>query len=175
MVGGYLADVLGVPPDREAIKAVPLDKLVQAASDLVVEVQTRPDPARRGQLTLSLLPFAPTVDGSVLPAAPLASIAAGQGGNVPLLIGSNRDEARLFLVAVGHHRPLDEPTLGVPWPALNGLLRWMISAVYRASRPEASAAILAAVDHRLVLPLSRPSGLPRPGPRRCEQHLDVPV
>src|SRR6266568_2053820 len=69
-----------------------LDKLVQAASDLVVEVQTTPDPARWGQLTLSLLPFAPTVDGSVLPAAPLASLAVGQGGNVPLLIGSNRDE-----------------------------------------------------------------------------------
>ena len=54
---------------------------MQAASDLVVEVQTTPDPARWGQLTLSLLPFAPTVDGSILPAAPLASFAAGQGGN----------------------------------------------------------------------------------------------
>ena len=48
MVGGYLADALGVPPDRESIKAVPLDKLVQAASDLVVEVQTAPDPAGGG-------------------------------------------------------------------------------------------------------------------------------
>src|SRR6266702_4561924 len=100
MVSGYLAEALGVPPDRDSIKAVPLDKLVQAASDLVVEVQTTPDPARWGQLTLSLLPFAPTVDGSVLPTAPLASLSAGQGGNVPLLIGSNRDEARLFLAAV---------------------------------------------------------------------------
>ena len=41
-----------------------------AASDLVVEVQTTPDPARWGQLALSLLPFAPTVDGSVLPSGP---------------------------------------------------------------------------------------------------------
>src|SRR6201996_942418 len=98
-VAGHLAAELGVPAEREAIKAVPLDKLVQAASDLVVEVQTSPDPARWGQLALSLLPFAPTVDGTILPAAPLASIAAGQGRDVPLLIGSNRDEARLFLVA----------------------------------------------------------------------------
>src|SRR6185312_8542926 len=111
MVAGYLAEALGVPPDRDSIKAVPLDKLVQAASDLVVEVQTAPDPARWGQLTLSLLPFAPTVDGSVLPAAPLASFAAGQGGNVPLLIGSNRDEARLFLVAAGTIDLIDEPLL----------------------------------------------------------------
>ena len=67
LVGRYLAEALGVPADREAIGAVPLDKLVRAASDLVVEVQTAPDPARWGRLTLSLLPFAPVVDGSVLP------------------------------------------------------------------------------------------------------------
>jgi carboxylesterase type B len=29
MVGGYLADVLGVPADRESIKAVPLDKEIR--------------------------------------------------------------------------------------------------------------------------------------------------
>ena len=59
MVSGYLADALGVPAERDSIKAVPLEKLVQAASDLVVEVQTAPDPAKWGQLALSLLPFAP--------------------------------------------------------------------------------------------------------------------
>ena len=144
MVGRYLADALGVPPDRDSIRAVPLDKLVQAASDLVVEVQTAPDPARWGQLTLSLLPFAPTVDGSVLPAAPLASIATGQGGNVPLLIGSNRDEARLFLIAAATIDLIDEPTLaavaGAYGLSSDGL------AVYRASRPGGSPGdILAAV------------------------------
>jgi len=143
-VGGYLADALGVPPDREPIKAVPLDKLVQAASDLVVEVQTAPDPARWGQLALSLLPFAPTVDGSVLPAAPVAAIAAGRGAGVPLLIGSNRDEARLFLVAPGVIDVIDEPTLaaaaGGYGLAGNGL------AGYRANRPGGSAGdILAAL------------------------------
>jgi para-nitrobenzyl esterase len=144
MVSGYLAEALGVPPDRDSIRAVPLDKLVQAASDLVVEVQTTPDPARWGQLTLSLLPFAPTVDGSVLPAAPLASLSAGQGGNVPLLIGSNRDEARLFLVAAGTIDLVDEPTLtavagayGLSGPGLE---------IYRGNRPGASPGdLLAAV------------------------------
>jgi para-nitrobenzyl esterase len=144
MVGGYLAEALGVPADRDSISAVPLEKFVRAASDLVVEVQTTPDPARWGQLTLSLLPFAPTVDGSVLPAAPLASFAAGQGGNVPLLIGSNRDEARLFLVAANTIDFIDEQTLaavagayGLPGEAL---------AVYRAGRPGASPGdLLAAV------------------------------
>jgi len=144
MVGGYLAEALGVPADRDSIKAVPLEKLVQAASDLVVEVQTAPYPARWGRITLSLLPFAPIVYDTVLPAAPLASLAAGQGGNVPLLIGSNRDEARLFLVAANTVDLIDEPTLaamagayGLPADAL---------AVYRAGRPGASPGdLLAAV------------------------------
>jgi para-nitrobenzyl esterase len=136
MVGRYLAEALGVPADREAIKAVPLEKLVQAASDLVVEVQTNPDPARWGQLTLSLLPFAPTVDGAVLPDAPVAGLAAGRGGGVRLLIGSNRDEARLFLVAPGTIGLIDEPTLAIVAGAYglpgDGL------AVYRGNRPGAS-------------------------------------
>jgi para-nitrobenzyl esterase len=135
MVGRYLAEALGVPPDREAIKSVPLDKLVQAASDLVVEVQTNPDPARWGQLMLSLLPFAPTVDGAVLPEAPVAGLTAGRGGGVRLLIGSNRDEARLFLVAPGTIGLIDEPTLGMVAGAYglsgDGL------AVYRGNRPGA--------------------------------------
>jgi para-nitrobenzyl esterase len=144
MVGGHLADALGVPADRDALAAVPLDKLVQAASDLVVEVQTAPDPGRWGQLALSLLPFAPTVDGSVLPAAPLAGFAAGRGSGVPLLIGSNRDEARLFLVAADAIDLIDDATLGAAAGAYglpaDGL------AVYRANRPGASPGdILAAV------------------------------
>src|SRR5580658_7125006 len=144
LVGGYLAEALGVPADREAIRAVPLDKLVRAASDLVVEVQTAPDPARWGQLSLSLLPFAPVVDGSVLPAAPLPAIRAGQGSDVPLLTGTNRDEARLFLVAAGTIDLIDEPALAAVAGAYglsgDGL------AVYRANRTSGGAGdVLAAV------------------------------
>jgi para-nitrobenzyl esterase len=144
LVGRYLAEALGVPADREAIKAVPLDKLVRGASDLVVEVQTAPDPARWGQLALSLLPFAPTVDGVVLPAAPLESVAAGQGGGVPLLIGSNRDEARLFLVAAGTIGVVDDATLAV----VAGAYRLSPDdlGVYRANRASGGAGdVLAAV------------------------------
>jgi para-nitrobenzyl esterase len=143
-VSGYLAEALGVPPDRDSIKAVPLDKLVRAASDLVVEVRTVPDRARWGPLVLSLLPFAPVVDGSVLPAAPLPALSAGQGSNIPLLIGSNRDEARLFLVAPATIDFIDPPTLAAA-SAGYGLAGDGLD-VYRANRPNASAGdILAAV------------------------------
>ncbi|HEX5406406.1 MAG TPA: carboxylesterase family protein [Pseudonocardiaceae bacterium] len=135
-VAGYLADALGVPAEHDAITAVPLDKLVSTASDLVVEVQTAPDPARWGSLALSLLPFAPTVDGTVLPSAPLDAIAAGQGDNVPLLIGSNLEEARLFLVAPGAIDMIDDAALEAA-AAGYGLTPDGL-AVYRANRPGAS-------------------------------------
>jgi para-nitrobenzyl esterase len=110
----------------------------------VVEVQTAPDPARWGQLALSLLPFAPAVDGSVLPQAPITAIAAGQGSSVRLLAGSNRDEARLFLVAAATIDLIDDPTLAA---AAGGYgLSADDLAVYRANRPGASPGdILAAV------------------------------
>jgi len=144
LVGGYLADALGVPAARDAIKAIPLARLVQAASALVVEVQTAPDPARWGQLALSLLPFAPAVDGVVLPQAPLPAITAGQGSDVRLLIGSNRDEARLFFLAPGTIDLIDDATLQAVAGAY-GLSADSL-AVYRANRPGASAGdVLAAV------------------------------
>jgi para-nitrobenzyl esterase len=144
MVSGYLADALGVPADRDSIKEVPLEKLVQAASELVVEVQTAPDPAKWGQLALSLLPFAPAVDGTVVPQAPLPAMAAGHGSDVRLLIGSNRDEARLFFVAPGSIDLIDDVVLESAAGAY-GLSADSL-AVYRANRPGASAGdILAAV------------------------------
>ena len=144
MVGGYLAAALGVPADRDAIKAVPLDKLVQATSAQVAELLTAPDPAKWGQLALSLLSFAPTVDGSILPVAPLTAIATGQGSGVPLLIGSNRDEARLFLVASGAIDLIDDPTLDAVASAYG--LSPDDLVVYRGNRPKGSAGdILAAV------------------------------
>ena len=144
LVAGLLAETLGVPADRDSIRAVPLDKLVQAASDLVAEVQTAADPAKWGRLALNLLPFAPVIDGTVLPADPLAALGAGQGAGIPLLTGSNRDEARLFFVAPGVIDFIDDPTLELVAGGY-GLSPAGI-AVYRAARPDASAGdVLAAV------------------------------
>ncbi|MET1075507.1 MAG: carboxylesterase family protein [Umezawaea sp.] len=144
MVGGYLADALGVEPTREAIAAVPLDTLVRAASDLVTEAQTAPDPARWRELALSLLPFAPVVDGDVLPRMPMDAFADGQGGGVPVLIGSNRDEARLFLIPGGAIDFVDDAALEAGAGAY-GLSPEGV-AVYRANRPGASPGdVLAAI------------------------------
>jgi para-nitrobenzyl esterase len=144
IVARNLAEALGVPADRDEIMAVPLEKFIRTASDLVVEVQTAPDPVKWGQLAMSQLPFAPTIDGTLLPRPPLTAIADGQGSDVALLIGSNRDEARLFLVANGSIDFIDDPTLdgaaGAYGLSEDGL------AVYRANRPGATPGdVLAAV------------------------------
>ena len=144
MVSRRLADMLGVPADRDAIREVPAGTLVQAASDVAAEVVTARDPARWGRLALSLLSFAPVIDGTVLPQAPLPAIAAGQGSDVRLLIGSNRDEWRVFLIAAGLLDLIDDTTLGAVAGAYG--LPAQSLAVYRANRPGASAGdVLAAV------------------------------
>ncbi len=110
-VGHFLAEALSVEPTRDAIAAVDIDKLVRAAADLVTEVQTGGDPAKWGSLALTLLPFAPVVDGETLPRHPIDAIAAGSCGSVRLLTGSTRDEARLFLVAPGMIGLIDDDAL----------------------------------------------------------------
>lgn len=137
MVTRYLCKSLGIAPTREAVSAVPVDTLVRAAAALVDEVQTAPDPAKWGALAASLLPFAPTLDGTVVREAPLAAFAAGRSKDVPLLIGTNRDEARLILVGLGQLDVIDEAMLA---GAAQGYgLGPAAIAAYRDARPGASA------------------------------------
>ncbi len=143
-VARALAAALGVEPTRDEIAEVDLEVLVKAASDLVAEVQTAPDPAKWGALALSLLPFAPVVDGTVLPRHPLAAAADGRSADVRVLTGTTREEARLFLVAPGTIDLVDEPTLAAGAAAYG--LGPEALAVYRWSRPDASPGdVLAAV------------------------------
>ena len=57
------------------------------------------------------LPFQPVVDGVVLPEPPLDAIRAGLSRDVPLLVGSNRDEWRLFAALDPRLRELDDAGL----------------------------------------------------------------
>lgn len=143
-VARTLAEALGVEPTREAVAGVALETLVAAASDLVVEVQTAPDPVKWGGLALSLLPFAPVVDGTVLPRHPLEAFADGAASDVRVLVGSNREESRLFLVAPGAIDHVDEPTL-VGGAGAYGLSPEGLQ-LYREHRPDASPGdVMAAV------------------------------
>ena len=72
---------------RERLEHVPAADLVAA----VAAVQARPP--RPGELPLPLLPV---VDGVTLPAAPLEAVARGSASEVPLVVGTNKDELAFF-------------------------------------------------------------------------------
>ena len=57
------------------------------------------------------LPFQPVIDGDVIPRDPLAAIRDGAARDVPLLIGTNLDEARLFAPLDPEATTLDEAAL----------------------------------------------------------------
>jgi len=89
--------------------------------------------------------FAPVVDGSFLPRQPVEALDAGVSSDVPLIIGSNLDEATLFFAG---DRALRSDGPGLDDAALHGRLVGLgddaepIVAAYRESRPEASNAEL---------------------------------
>jgi para-nitrobenzyl esterase len=68
-------------------RSVPVDDLVAAAARVFDHVPTT---------TPGTLAFAPTVDGDLVPDYPVKVARAGRSHPVPLIIGTNRDEAALF-------------------------------------------------------------------------------
>ncbi|HLZ70166.1 MAG TPA: carboxylesterase/lipase family protein [Dehalococcoidia bacterium] len=80
----------------------------------------------------------PVVDGAYLPQHPFDPVAAPTAVPVPLLIGTNKDEAALFLAGDPRRRRLEEHELLERLTRLLGDRRDEILAVYRRTRPEAT-------------------------------------
>jgi para-nitrobenzyl esterase len=96
------AEMLGIEATREAIAAVPLDRLLAAQEQLKADLLAHPDPERWGEeVVLSIMPWQPVVDGNVIPARPIDRIVAGAGAGVDVMVGTTIDEWRLFLVISG--------------------------------------------------------------------------
>jgi carboxylesterase type B len=145
-VGQYLAEKLGVAANREAIAAVPLDRLLHAQAELKADLATHPDSERWREVAASMLPWQPVIDGDILPERPIDRIAAGAGTDIDVLVGTNTDEHRLFLVSSGAiDQVTTEALAGVV--AAYGLPVEETLATYRRGYPGASAAeLLAAIQ-----------------------------
>jgi carboxylesterase type B len=146
-VGERLAERLGVEATREAFAAVPIARLLAAQTELEADLAAHPDPARWGEeVVLSQLPWQPVVDGDVIPAPPLDRIVAGAGADVDIIVGTNVDEHRLFLVPGG---VIDQVTPEALAGAIGayGLPVDATLTAYRAAHPNASAGdLLAAIQ-----------------------------
>lgn len=147
-VGRVLAGVLGVPPTREAIAAVPMPRLLRALDGVAAELAAHPDPRRwNGEPGSRVTAWKPVVDGQVLPANPLDAVAAGAGADVDVLIGSNAEEGRLSLVPFGGlGRTTDEVLAEAA--RLYELPVERALAVYREGNPGAAAGDLLALLQR---------------------------
>jgi para-nitrobenzyl esterase len=80
----------------------------------------------------SSTPFAPVVDGDVLPSAPWAALVAGAAGDVELLIGHSRDEYSLLAAQLPD---IDEAQVDV---LIDGLSPTPGAHRYRAAFPPAT-------------------------------------
>jgi para-nitrobenzyl esterase len=84
------------------------------------------------------LPFRPVVDGIVLPRPPLDAVESGACGDVPVLVGTNRDEMTLFLIIEPGLGELDGPTLVKRATRMFGEAAGEAVERYRSHRPGAS-------------------------------------
>jgi para-nitrobenzyl esterase len=90
---------LGVQPTAAGLSAVDPGRLPGAAMAVSGKIDRWHD--RWGPITQRQMPFAPVVDGDVLPATPWEALANGAARDVDLLVGHTRDEHRLFSLIDG--------------------------------------------------------------------------
>jgi para-nitrobenzyl esterase len=134
-VAGAIAAELGLRATTADLSGVDPMRLVAAADAVDRKLSTYQD--RWGHVAQTSTPFAPVVDGDVLPATPWQALAAGAGRDVTLIAGHNRDECRLFLAMSGQLGKISEEqaarSLRALGPGPDG------EQAYRAAFPGASA------------------------------------
>jgi para-nitrobenzyl esterase len=84
-----------------ALRQAPLQEILRAQGETSAALA----------LELGGLAFQPTVDGDVLPEAPLAALERGAGAHVAVLAGTNADEWKLFMLGDLRARAMDEESL----------------------------------------------------------------
>src|SRR6476659_10157222 len=125
-VSAELAAQLCVSPTAEAFAGLAPDVVTQAQTAVGLGMQAGPAPQRWGPTVLrsglGIMSLFPVIDGDIVPDVPLARIADGAASQVPLLVGTTREEFRLFLVPTGGAGALTSDSLSAMairygWPA----------------------------------------------------------
>jgi carboxylesterase type B len=112
-VGRYVAEKLGVPPDRDAIAALPVQRLLEVQAEIDAEIFALSIPEELGTEIVNTMPWEPVLDEDVIPGVPIERIAAGASADVDVLVGTNMDDWRVFMAMVGDiERTTDEALAG---------------------------------------------------------------
>jgi len=75
--------------DSDALRSLSVERLMEAQKKLLIKAAA-PDSDIGG------MPLQPVIDGGVLPQLPINAIADGSADGIPVLVGSNLDEWKLF-------------------------------------------------------------------------------
>jgi para-nitrobenzyl esterase len=104
-VAAIFLDILDIKPtDANKLRSLTEQQILNAQAELIAR-------ARDPKLAMGDLPLRPVVDGNVLPKLPIRAVADGSADNVPILIGTNRDEWSLFTILDKNLPNLDEARL----------------------------------------------------------------
>ncbi|MGB3773169.1 MAG: carboxylesterase/lipase family protein [Rhodococcus sp. (in: high G+C Gram-positive bacteria)] len=145
------------PDTAHELRTMPVDKLVDAAEKLVYEIPEK---------VPGTLGFAPVVDGDVVPRYPVAAFQKGFSHDIPLIIGSNHDEASVFRLMKSPLMPVTSDTVSTMFDA--------IAADHPELSPERIAEIMSAYPDLPksagALALSRDAGFRMPSLWIAEAH-----
>ncbi|MEG3627443.1 carboxylesterase/lipase family protein [Streptomyces poriticola] len=129
-----LAAEAGLRPTAADLSTTDPRELPAAGEALAAKMHRYTD--RWGRAAPTRTPFAPVVDGEILPTAPWRALAAGAARDVELVVGHNRDEFRLFTAMAGHLGQASEEqaarTLRLYAPGADG------ESAYRSAFPDAT-------------------------------------
>ena len=113
----FLAELGLRSPDLEALRLAPVSAILRAQRAISMRARMH-----------GALVWQPSVDGEVLPRSPLDAIAHGSSRSVPVLIGTNEEEWKLFMLPDLQGLRLDRETL-----------RERIAAALPGTAPDGSA------------------------------------
>ncbi|MEX2081470.1 MAG: carboxylesterase/lipase family protein [Dehalococcoidia bacterium] len=129
-----LLEATGIPlDDVDRLQDLPFADLTVALG----KIGSSPgQPSPFGGPMPAAMRLSPVVDGTHLPQHPFHPAAAPSAAGVPVMIGSNKDEAALFLAGDPRRRRLEESELLDRTSRLLGDRRDQVLSVYRAAYPD---------------------------------------
>jgi para-nitrobenzyl esterase len=137
----YLAELGIDQKNLPQLDRIPVERLVEASGAIA---------SRQGPV--GLIGFSPVVDGRTLPAQPGAALAAGASADVPLVIGSTRHEAAMFMaLEPGGFPQLDEAGMRARLQTLVGDRLDAAIETFSKSNPGASSTDLCVLIQSAVM------------------------
>ena len=134
-VAEHLLEKLEIKKNEiEKLQNLPHQQLLEAVMSMPLRTQVRREVVALG----SLMSFTPVVDGRYLPANPFIPQASPYLYDVPIIIGTNRDEIALMVAGDPRRRRLTEEELIERLKARLGDKYESILNVYRKTRPNAT-------------------------------------